>query len=66
MYEPIQPKTRLLKVAEVGDFWHKRTRPQIRLEGKWLAQAGIPPHRYVRVENPMPGVLVIQLVEEKG
>ena len=55
-------KPRLLKVAEVGDFWKKHTKPQIRLEGKWLAQAGIQPDSYVRVDNPQPGVLTLHLV----
>ena len=62
MSEHSNPKPRILKVVEVGDFWKKQTKPQIRLEGKWLAKAGILPNRHVRVENPQPGVLVIHLV----
>ena len=58
-------KTRILKVAEVGDFWKKQTRAQIRLEGKWLAKAGILPNSHVRVENPQPGVLILHAVEKK-
>ena len=56
-------KKRVLKVAEVGDFYRKRTKPQIRLQGKWLAQAGIQPNSHVNVSNPTPGILVIQIIE---
>ena len=58
------PKRRILKVEEVGDFWKGRTTPRIRLRGKWLAKAGILPNSYVQVENPLPGVLILQLVEK--
>jgi hypothetical protein len=56
-------KPRILKVEEVGDFWRKRTFPRIRLKGKWLTQAGILPTRYVSVTSPLPGVLVLQVVD---
>ena len=55
----VRNKTRILKVLEVGDFWRDQTRPQIRLEGKWLVKAGILPNSYVRVENPQSGVLIV-------
>ena len=48
---------RILKVSEVGDFYLKRTRPLIRLQGKWLEEAGFPPNSHVIVHNPAPGVL---------
>jgi hypothetical protein len=64
MNEQSNLKPRILKVVEVGDFWKKQTRPQIRLEGKWLAKAGILPNRHVCVENPLPGVLVIHLARK--
>ena len=64
MINDIKPKVRHLKVAEVGDFWRKRTCPQIRLQGKWMEKAGIPPNRHVQVENPQPGVLVLRLLEQ--
>jgi hypothetical protein len=57
-------KKRVLKVEEVGDFWRKKTVPRIRLKGKWLAQAGILPNRYVQVESPQPGLLILHLVEQ--
>ena len=48
---------RILKVTEVGDFYLKRTKPLIRLQGNWLQEAGIPANSYVIVLNPAPGVL---------
>jgi hypothetical protein len=55
---------RVLKVAEIGDFWAKRTMPSIRLQGKWMLQAGVLPNRHVQITNPNPGVLLIQLLED--
>ena len=57
------PCPRVLKIEEVGDFYRNRTNSQIRLKGKWLAQAGMLPNRYVQVENPQNGVLVIRLID---
>jgi hypothetical protein len=54
---------RFLKVAEIGDFWAKRTMPSIRLQGKWMLRAGVLPNRHVQVTNPSPGVLLIQVLE---
>ena len=64
MNEQSQPKPRRLKVAEVGDFYRKRTHPLVRLQGKWMLKAGIAPNTYVEVTNPQPGVLVLHQVEE--
>jgi len=58
------PKERMIKVEEVGDHWRRRTFPRIRLKGKWLADAGITPNSYIRVDNPRPGVLTLHLVED--
>ena len=66
MSEQTHPKPRRLKVAEVGDFWQKRTHPLVRLQGKWMLDAGIAPNSYVEVTNPQPGVLVLQAVEKDG
>jgi hypothetical protein len=57
-------KPRILKVAEVGDFWRHKTKPQLRLQGIWLAKAGISANRHVRIENPHQGILVIRLIDE--
>ena len=56
-------QTRVLKIEEVGDFYHQRTHPCLRLKGQWLAGAGLFPNHHVRVENPRPGVLVVRLLE---
>jgi hypothetical protein len=55
---------RVLKVEEIGDFWAKRTIPSIRLQGKWMVQAGVLPNHHVQVSNPRPGVLLIQMLED--
>jgi hypothetical protein len=58
------PNTRILKVSEAGDFYRKHTWPYLRLMGLWLFRAGIYPNSHVRIENPHPGVLVIQIQDE--
>jgi hypothetical protein len=55
-------KNRTIKVCPTGDFWMDQTVPQIRLQGKWLANAGIAPEMYVRVKNPSPGVLIVRRI----
>jgi hypothetical protein len=55
---------RFLKVAEIGDFWAKRTMPSIRLQGKWMLRAGVLPNHHVQITNPYPGILVIELLED--
>jgi hypothetical protein len=66
MIDQIIPKNRVLKIEEIGDFWRKRTKPRIRLKGKWLAEAGMQPNRYVNVSNPTHGVLVLHLIDNSG
>ena len=63
MTDEVNPKSRILKVGEVGDFWKERTTPRIRLKGRWLAKAGFLPNNYVQVESPTPGVLILQLMD---
>jgi hypothetical protein len=58
------PNTRILKVSETGDFYRKHTWPYLRLMGLWLLRAGIHPNSQVCIENPQPGVLVIQTQDE--
>ena len=60
-----QVRNRILKVEEIGDFGRNRTKPRIRLKGKWLAQAGITPNNHVIVENPNPGTLIIRLLDRR-
>lgn len=52
---------RVLKVASVGENRRENLKAQIRLEGKWLLVAGIPPESYVVVTNPKPGVLILRV-----
>jgi hypothetical protein len=60
-----QPKSRILKVADAGDFYRRKTIPQLRLQGIWLAKAGITANNHVRIDNPYPGVLVIRLIDDQ-
>lgn len=53
---------RKLKIERTGDFFRNKDVPKIRLQGKWLADAGIDAG-YVIVENPKKGVLVIREVK---
>jgi len=63
MNENKKPKERRIKVEEVGDFWNDDTYSRIRMQGKWLVEAGIHPNSYVRILNPQPGMLVFHAVE---
>jgi len=49
-----------LKVNDVGDHARKQTKLQVRLEGRWLCDAGFHADNRVRVSNPLEGVLVVQ------
>jgi hypothetical protein len=40
---------RKLKVYEIGDVFYGKAQPQIRLQGKWLRQAGFKPHDRITV-----------------
>ena len=50
---------RKLKVYTVGDPWKCTTQPQIRLQGKWLREAGFKPHDHIIVKQE-GGRLVIE------
>jgi hypothetical protein len=54
---------RTLKVQNVGDYFKKEVKPQIRLQGKWLLAAGLKPDCHVCITNPHPGVLIIKSLE---
>jgi len=56
---------RVLKVCETGDFYRHHTKPQLRLEGNWLAACGIAPNIHVTIESPKPGVLIISAITEE-
>ena len=63
MNKPALSKPRKLKVQDVGDYYRKEVIPQIRLQGKWLLDAGLQPDKQVQVSNPQPGVLVVKCLD---
>ena len=58
--------TRILKVQDVGDYHKRKVKPQIKLEGMWLLDAGLPPYRHVEVTNPVPGMLILRSLETQA
>ena len=42
---------RKLKVYQMGDVFHGKEQPQIRLQGKWLREAGFRPHDRILVRK---------------
>lgn len=63
MNNPTLSKPRKLKVQDVGDFFRKEIKPQIRLQGKWLLTAGLKPGQQVYITNPQPGVLIVKCLD---
>jgi hypothetical protein len=55
---------RRLTVYEVGDPYHGGYRPQIRLQGKWLREAGFRQGDQIQVAV-VEGRLIIQKQEEQ-
>jgi hypothetical protein len=55
-------KKRILKVISGWDYQKDRVKPQVRLEGKWLIAAGLIPESHVEVSNPIPGMLILRLL----
>lgn len=53
-------KPRIVKVEETGNRYRSQIKLRVRLEGQWLARAGLKANQQVKIENPTPGVLVIQ------
>jgi hypothetical protein len=60
----VNTKTRTLKIEAVGDFAYRRIKPQIRLTGQWLEQAGFKPGHRVEISLAKPGELSLQFKEE--
>ena len=54
------PSVRTLKIEEDGDFFRRRTKPKIRLMGRWLEQAGFKPGTRVCVTCMAPGVIELR------
>ena len=42
---------RKLKVYEIGDVFRGKEQPQIRLQGKWLREAGFRPHDRILIKK---------------
>jgi len=42
---------RKLKVYDVGGVYRGQQQPQIRLQGKWLRQAGFRPHDHIVIRQ---------------
>ena len=57
---------RVLKVRNIGDRYWKEVTPQIRLQGKWLLNAGIRPDSHVQITNPRNGELVIKSLDDQA
>ena len=58
--------SRVLKVRNIGDRYWKEVTPQIRLQGKWLLNAGIRPDSHVQITNPRNGELVIKCLDDQA
>jgi hypothetical protein len=56
---------RKLKVYEIGDVYRGKTQPQIRLQGRWLRQAGFRPHDRIVVRKE-GSRLVIEHSEQRA
>jgi hypothetical protein len=55
---------RRLKVQETGNFYKKKTRPYLHLQGKWLREAGFEGGYFVDVQVE-PGKLVISVHQDR-
>ncbi|MBN2396640.1 MAG: SymE family type I addiction module toxin [Candidatus Atribacteria bacterium] len=56
-------RPRKLKIVDVGDFYHHKEVPEVRLKGLWLSRAGLQPGKYVQITNPRKGLLIIQSLD---
>jgi len=63
MSKPSLQKPRVLRVQNIGDFYRKEVKPQVRLQGKWLLNAGLQPGSKVQITNPRIGELVIKSLD---
>src|SRR2546425_12028285 len=57
-------KARKLKVEATGDFAVGKVKPQIRLKGLWLSDAGFKPGKNVEVSVLKEGLLKLEVHEE--
>ncbi len=58
------PKARKLKIEAAYDFAVGKIRPQIRLKGIWLADAGFKPGKNVEVSVLKEGLLTLEVHED--
>ena len=54
---------RSLKIEAVGDFAAGKTKPMIRLRGRWLERAGFKSGHWATIEMPQPGELTLRFEE---
>jgi hypothetical protein len=57
--------SRSLKIEKIGDSWHGRIIPRIRIAGQWLEKAGFKPNNRVEVLIEQPGTISLRFVEEQ-
>jgi len=66
MDSPSLQKPHVIKVLNIGDSYRKEVTPQMRLQGKWLLNAGIRPDSHVQITNPRIGELVIKSLDDQA
>jgi hypothetical protein len=57
-------QSRNLKIESTGDYFAGKVKPQIRLKGYWLEQAGFEPGNHVAVYFIWPGLLALRVLEK--
>lgn len=57
-------QVRSLKIEPTGDFWRGSIKPQIRLVGNWLAEAGFKAGHRVEVRLEQPGSMSLRFLEQ--
>jgi Toxin SymE, type I toxin-antitoxin system len=55
--------SRTIKIENTGDFFYRKTKPAIRLKGRWLENAGFPPDTYARITIRETGLIEIQALK---
>lgn len=56
--------SRSIKIEAIGDFAYRKIKPRIRLNGRWLEQAGFRPGHRVEIHLPKPGEMTLQFKEQ--
>jgi len=63
---PDRVNRRTLKIEATGDLARRKVKPQIRLLGNWLEQAGFKPGHRVEVRLDEPRKLTLSFSEQPG